>query len=195
MITRITLTTLVAFGLLCHASLRADDAELSPQDLEAQIMALGVPGEEHELFQPMVGNWTTENLMFVPGADEPIASEGAAEFKLILDGRFLVQQFEGEFAGMPFNGYGLSGYDRAQEKYVGFWTDSFSTGLMTIEGSYDEETKEMTEFGTFPIPGGEMRTKTVTRWLNDDQFHFTMYMLEGDSETKNLEITYTRDAE
>lgn len=182
----------VLFALACASTLVADD-QPSPEEIEAQLMELGAPGEEHERFQEMVGDWDCEIKMYLPDTDEPLVSEGSASFEVILDGRFLVQDFEGEMGGMKFSGHGMSGFDRVQNKYVGVWSDSYSTGMMSMEGSLDEETGVMTEIGQIVIPGGEMKFKMETREISEDQFHFTMYAVGPDgSEAKQLEITYTR---
>ncbi len=184
------------FALVCCSHLVADDDVPSAEEIEALMMELGTPGEEHERLQNMVGHWDCEINMYPMGVEEPIVSEGHSDFEMILDGRFLVQDFEGEMAGMKFSGHGMNGYDRAQEKYVGVWSDSYSTGMMHTEGTFDAETGVMTEMGKMAIPGGEMNMKMETRELSDDQFHFTMYMGGPDgSYTKHLEITYTRAEE
>jgi hypothetical protein len=187
-------TTLLV--LVCAGNLVADDGQLTPEEAEALMMELGTPGEEHERFKGMVGHWNCEIRMYVEGVDEPIVSEGHSDFELIFDGRFLVQDFEGNMAGMTFSGHGMTGYDRAQEKYVGFWADSMSTGMMSMEGTVDEETGIMTEFATMAVPGGEMKMKMESKQESDDEYHFTMYMGDADGNyVKHLEIIYTRAAE
>lgn len=181
--------------MLCFLSasaLLADDQELTREE----VMELGQPGEEHERLAVMVGSWNTEMKMFLPEFEEPLVSEGSAEFELILDGRFLVQDFEGDIGGTPFSGHGMSGYDRIQEKYIGTWMDSFNTGMMTLEGTYDEEADTMTEVGTTVSPTGEDTMKYVTEYHSDDEFFMTIYMVGADgTDTKLMEITYTRAEE
>ena len=68
-----------------------------------------------------------------PGAP-PDVSEGSSENRWVLGGRYLQQIYKGSSMGMPFEGIGYTAYDNVQEQYLGFWMDSFGTGLMTTEG-------------------------------------------------------------
>lgn len=64
--------------------------------------------------------------------------------KMILGGRFLQQEVNGEMMGMPMNGIGITGYDNLKKKYVGFWIDNMGTGMYTMEGEMDKEGKACT---------------------------------------------------
>ena len=48
--------------------------------------------------------------------------------KMILDGRFLHQEFNGEMMGSPFIGIGITGYDNGSKQYVSNWMDSSEKG-------------------------------------------------------------------
>ena len=58
---------------------------------------------------------------------------------MALDGRVMVEQFEGTMMGAPFKGHGMSGYDNVTGKYWSTWNDSMSTGLMVSTGTCDAQ--------------------------------------------------------
>src|SRR5262245_51395340 len=101
---------------------------------QGQELPMPKPGPEHEILKKDVGVWdaTVETTM-APGG-KPSVSKGVETNALLGDGLWLIQDFKGEFAGVPFQGHGVAGYDSSKKKYVGTWVDSMSTGLSTTEG-------------------------------------------------------------
>lgn len=162
--------------------------------MQAAWEAAGKPGPQHEQFKKMVGAWKTE-MKDYHGGPEPTVSSGTAEFKLIMDGRYLVENFKGEHMGKPFEGLGISGYDNTTKKYFVSWYDNMSTGSTRLEGDYDAATKTTTMTGSMPMPGGGACTmKGISREVSDKQHVFEMFMTmaPGMPEMKAMEITYTR---
>ena len=49
--------------------------------------------------------------------------------KMLLDGRFLQQEFTGEMMGQPFSGVGINAYDNLRKRYVTTWIDTMGTGI------------------------------------------------------------------
>lgn len=164
------------------------------QEASAEALAeYTQPGPEHQQLQRLVGNWSTVIKSYF-GSPEPVdESKGSATYESILGGRFLRQVFQGKMSGQNFEGIGVSGYDRAQKKYVGTWKDSMTTGIMQVEGNYDVEKHQLVETGTTAGPSGKIEFKLVTDYKSNDEFLFTMFMVQPDGqEQKWMEITYTR---
>lgn len=171
-------------------------AQPDPAALEKAWTEFATPGKPHEQFKRLVGRWDTQIKAFEPGAEEPSVSKGTANFRMLLGGRYLQQNFRGEMEGQSFRGIGVSGYDNAQQKYVGTWIDSMGTGIMHTTGSYDAKTNTLTETGESSSPMGPMKFRMTSKYISNDEFHFTMHMLlPGDAEMKMMEITYTRAKE
>jgi len=53
----------------------------------------------------------------------------------ILGGRFLMQNCRGTMFGQPYEGLGITGYDRFKKKFVGLWLDSLSTAILAMSGT------------------------------------------------------------
>jgi len=100
---------------------------------------------------------------------------------------------KGEFFGMPFEGRGLTGFDKAKKKFVSTWIDSFETGISVMEGSCDEKTKTMTEIAVDVMPNSEMRMKNVVKEIDENTLVSSMYLVKPDeTETLGMQITYRR---
>lgn len=146
----------------------------------------------HDQLKRLVGNWTTEMTSYFPNPEEPTVTKGKANFRMILGGNFVQQRFAGEVEGKKYQGIGVSSYDTGQGKYVGTWKDSLNTGIMHIEGTYDVKTHSLNESGEMATPAGKMKTRHVTKYVDANNFVFTMYMATPDGEVKIMEIKYTR---
>lgn len=181
---------LIAFTAAVRA---ADPPPATPDPAAmAELMAkLGQVGPQHEQLQAMVGKWDCACVNHEGG--QAHAWKATSEFKSLLGGRYLQQEFSGTMPGnIPYSGQGLSGYDNAQQKYVGTWVDSMGTGIMHTTGSYDEATKTTTETGVAHMPFGDMQFKMVTVHKSADEFVFNMSMATPAGDQPMMEITYTR---
>ena len=172
-----------------------------PTEMSAQMetMAkLAAPGSHHESLAKRVGKWNSKGTFWMePGAD-PIVAEGVAEISPFLDGRFILTDYKGDFMGMPFQGYGLDGYDNGTQKHIGLWVDNMGTMMMTYEGSCEQDGKVTTNFSEFkdPASGMDMKMKGVTILENDDKITYEAFVqLPDGNEFKVMEIVYTRAAE
>ena len=54
--------------------------------------------------------------------------------------------------GMPFAGYGRTGYDNVKGEYWSTWTDNMSTGVMVFSGRYDEANERYEFSGSYVNP-------------------------------------------
>ena len=163
---------------------------------EQQQPPVPQPTEAHKLLQKDVGTWDAEITLFPGEGAEPVKSKGAETCKLLKGGMWLVSHFEGEMAGMEFDGAGTFGYDPTEKKYIGTWVDSMSPHMMIIKGDYDAATKTMTSVGEGKeASGGTFVAKLITRYLDDGTRTFEMHMRGPDGKfTKMMEIKYTRRA-
>src|SRR5688572_2430185 len=99
----ITKRLFVVLALSCLAAVGAftqtgtPDAET--QQMIKQAEEAGKPGPSHERLQPFVGEWNAKSQMWMKPGDKPQESTGASRFSWVLDGRFLQQNFAGDWAG------------------------------------------------------------------------------------------------
>jgi hypothetical protein len=152
------------------------------------------PGPEHEHLKKDVGKWDAVVEMFEEPGKPAQTSKGVETSTLMAGGLWLVTEFKGEVAGAPFEGHGITGYDANKKKYVGTWADSMSTGLSTIESTYDSGSKTLTGWIEGPDASGKMmKMKTVTEWKDDNTRVVSFHMQGPDGkEMLGMRITYKR---
>ena len=86
------------------------------------------PGPEHKELAKLVGKWEVIGKFWMGTPDDGKAGPpGTSEFKSILGGRYIQQDFTGTFMGKPYTGMGVMGYDRYAKHYTAYWNDSVST--------------------------------------------------------------------
>jgi len=166
------------------------------QEMMAKWAVVNAKGPEHEAFRNMVGKWDTVTQMWMAPGVPPTESPGQAEFRLILDGRFVEQVYKCQSMGMAYEGLGLTGYDRFKKKYVGIWIDNLCNAMYLSQGAADASGKTFTYYGTVddPMTGEQdIFTRMVIRELAADKIVMEMYEKRArTNERKTMEIVYTR---
>ena len=169
------------------------------EEMMARWMAAATPGEQHEYLDRQVGKWNTRTRVWMEGPQsEPSESTGTSERRMILGGRFLVEETDGAIAGMPHQGFGLTGYDNFKQRFVANWVDNMTTGILSMSGTLDAEGKVLTYYGQMdePTTGEHDKwVKYVHREISDDEHVFEIYDLSQGDGAKTLEVTYTRAKE
>jgi hypothetical protein len=142
----------------------------------------------------LAGSWTTKAKEWMEPGKPATESEGTAEIKTLMDGRFIYQEYRGTMMGQPYSGIGIDGYDNMKKKYVTAWMDSMGTGLFIMEGTAGADGRTITLKGSHPEPGGgQMHHRAVWKIADSNTQTFEMYGTHhGQKESKVLEITYTR---
>jgi hypothetical protein len=196
---RLTIVPLTCLALFVLASpVMAKDKkptkEMDPQAMMEVWKKLAMPSEPHKLFASLAGSWTTTTKEWMEPGKPPSESTGTAEMKMLLDGRFLYQEYNAQMMGQPFSGVGIDAYDNMTKKYVTAWIDTMGTGIFMMEGTASADGKTITLKGSHPEPGGgKMTHRAVWKIVDNNTQMFDMYGAHhGGKEMKVLEITYTR---
>ena len=154
----------------------------------------GTPGEAHKAMGNLVGTWDAKVVSYMDPA-KPTEEKATAVYKMIMDGRYLVEEVESQFMGEPFKGMGIYGYDNGSKQYVSTWVDSMGTGIMTGTGTSADggKTINWTSTGFDPMVGKVQTYRSVMHKMSDDQYHFEMFGNGPDGkEMKMMEIHYNR---
>jgi hypothetical protein len=161
----------------------------------AVYQELATPGAFHKLLAEMAGSWSVKSKWWMDPNDPPMESTGTSEKKMVLDGRFLWQEFSGDMMGGPFAGIGFTGYDNHTQKFVSTWMDSMGTGIYYFEGSVGGPGgKTITQTCNYDDPvRGLLKWRHVTRIVDRNHLEFEMYTTDSSGiEGKMGEMTYTR---
>lgn len=165
------------------------------QDAGMQMPPEFSPGPNHKLLDPFVGEWNAAMKFWMAPGAAPQESKATSSAKWALDGRWVIEEFNGEFDGMPFKGISTTGYDPFKKKFISTWIDSMSTTMMVMEGAADPAGKTFgyVSKGFDPMVGAETTTKTIITVDSHDQHTMKMYMIMPDGvETQTMEVVYTR---
>jgi hypothetical protein len=192
----VPLTCLALFVLASPvmAKEKKQSKQMDPQAMMEMYQKLATPAEPHKLFASLAGSWTTTSKEWMEPGKPPTESTGTAEMKMLLDGRFLYQEFTGNMMGQPFSGVGIDAYDNMAKKYITAWMDTMGTGIFMMEGTASADGKTITLKGSHSEPGGgKMTHRAVWKIVDNNTQTFDMYGTHhGGKEMKVLEITYTR---
>jgi len=197
---------LAAFCLLSLGSLHAADIAatkpdakhdmpplppgVTPEQMQA-MMASMAPGSKHAELAKQVGEWDTDCEQFMPGM--PVQkTKGSATITMIMNGRYLREEFKGTMMGQPFDGLMLLGYDNNLKRYDSTWIDSMGTGMMVSHSKGDDPTELCGSFYC-PMAGKEISARLVTKVVSDDKHLFEMHAPGPDGkEAIMMRITYSR---
>jgi hypothetical protein len=165
-------------------------------EMMKKMEEMAAPGPEHKTLASLSGQWETEAQCFMAGPDAPpTVTKGTCKAKMILGGRFLQEEFEGDMMGKKFHGIGLTGYDKLNKKFINTWIDDMGTGVLVSQGTCDASGKVLTLSGKMddPMTGQkDKEVRLVTRILSPDKHTFEMHDVALGEKSKVMEITYVR---
>jgi hypothetical protein len=199
-----SLIVLLAVGLIAALSFAQDkpadkspdkSAAPTPEQMMAAMVKYGTPGPEHEKLKPMEGTFDAEVTMQMAPDAPPMTSKGKIVNKLIMGGRYLHGDYTGDFAGQPFHGASLMGFDKLKKKYLSLWIDSMSTAVMMAEGDADSAGKTLTLSCTYdcPITESKKTSRQVVTIVDENTHTYDMYDVSADGkEFKAMGIKYSR---
>lgn len=156
------------------------------------------PGDEHEKLEAEEGSWdATMRMWMMPGAP-PAETKGSSERKMVLGGRFIMDQYKGSMMGMPYDGIGFTGYDKFKKKYVSMWISSMGTNILTMEGTPSADGKTITFEGLMdePMTGEkDKKVRYILKNIDADNQIFEIHDLALEKmgmQTKVVELIYKR---
>jgi hypothetical protein len=188
-----TLFSILCFAVCCASASFAQDKKPSAE--EKAWMEYMKPGAMHSMLNQSNGIWTEEISMWMaPGAPE-MKSSATAVNKMILGNRYQESMHRGTFNGMPFEGMSIMGYDNAKKVFQSSWIDNMGTGIMNMEGTYNEAKKTVEFHGTSvdPVTGNDVATREVFKIVDDNTQTMEMFMTpKGGNEYKSMHIDLKR---
>lgn len=187
---RLTLTIFAVFVAVIYSTVTAQ----SEAEMKAWMDYM-TPGDVHKMLSKWDGDWNEDITMWMaPGAPAQ-KNKASCTNKMILGGRYQSSTHTGSFNGMPFEGISTLGYDNAKKTFFSTWIDNMGTGIMVMEGNWDDKTKTMNAKGrqTDPATGKEMQVRETFQIIDDNTHKMEMFMTPaGGKEFKSMEITFTR---
>ncbi|MEL6870531.1 MAG: DUF1579 family protein [Pseudomonadota bacterium] len=165
----------------------ADDAMMQA------MQAAATPGEAHQMLAKGVGSFTAEMRMYMAPGAEPMVTQMDLERSMDLDGRVMVEQWQGNVMGQPFEGRGRTGYDNVTKTFWSTWSDNMSTALLVFKGQADADSEDlvMTAEGVHAVTGMPYKMRSVASRTDDGKELMTMYEDHGQGEFKTMSFVLT----
>lgn len=186
-------TALKIFTVILFFAIQSKSFSQTAEEMKAW-MDFATPGPVHEMIAKSNGDWIGDITMWMAPGAPPQTMTGEMNNKMILGGRYQYSTYSGNMMGMPFEGIAILGYDNAKKKLVSSWIDNMGTGIMNMEGTWDDATKSANMTGTMldPMTGKECQVREVFKIIDDNNQVMEMYDNKTGTETKTMEIKYKR---
>jgi hypothetical protein len=182
--------------LLAAGGLSAADSAPDPAAVRAAMERMSTIGAEHAKLAQAAGEWEVHATKWMDPAGQPQQATERSTFAVMLDGRWVSQDYRGEMMGKPYVGHGMYGYDTMTKQYQLVWFDSVSTAMMPMSGTSSDGGKTITytyEMAHCPMTNGPMTMRHVVVNESADRMVQTMYQMpKGAAEHKVMELVYTR---
>ena len=151
----------------------------------------------HFQLSRMEGAWQgTTKLWFDPSKLED-ESPISGTMRLILDGRFILHEYQGSFKEKPITGMAIYGYNLDLQKFQCAWLDSFHNGSAIMFSQGDKGDRDIRMLGSYAYitPDTEQYWgwRTHIDLISDTEMVITAYNIspEGD-ETRATETVYRK---
>lgn len=200
----LALSALLLLAVACNSekkdvgadSAKTDTAAAKPMDtagMDKAWAAYMAPGDTHKMIAKSDGKWDAE-ISFFMNPDSPSVSKAVCENKMILGGRYQQSIYKGNVEGMPFEGIGTLAYDNSRKVYVSTWIDNMGTGMMYLEGNYDQATNTLTLKGKAVdvMTGKDIQMRETFKMIDDNNQFMEMFDTKDGKEVKTMAIKLTR---
>lgn len=153
------------------------------------------PGENHRVLERFLGRWKTETRITMPGFEAP-PETGVVEYSWLMKGRWLQSESQGNFMGMPTQGFSIMGYDNFKMSFVTCTVKSMDTAMLTSEGDLDPSGKALITYGAMDeyLTGEhDKMVKYVWRFISDSEILFEVHDLPiGEQHSQVMEVRFRR---
>jgi hypothetical protein len=152
------------------------------------------PGGAHHTLARMMGSW--EGITKTWFEADRLADESSTRGRIrsVLDGRFVVYEYEGSLKARPLVGMAILGHHIDAGRFTMAWIDSFHMGTATMHAEGDAQERGFTVLGSYEVPGGPpwgWRTEFVQP--DDDHLIITAYNISPrGEEIRAVETAYRR---
>ena len=170
------------------------DVQMDSATMMKNWQAFMTPGEPHKMLAKSNGTWNGDITMWMSADAPPQKMTGTAENKMILNGLYQQGTHKGMYNGMPFEGISTTAYDNIKKMFISSWVDNMGSGIMHMEGPWDEATKTITMKGSCsdPMSGKTIEVKEIMKFIDDKNQMMEMYEVKNGKERKTMEIKFTK---
>jgi hypothetical protein len=166
----------------------AQDSPRTANPAMQEMMKRMMPGEGHKIFARMVGKWRGTMRVWSSAQPDapPMESATESESRLVLGGRFVLEEASGTLMRMPMQRMSILGYDNARGQYTLVFYSSLDTATNTASGTANAAGNIITLTGEFNEPAGKEPFKNIIRFEGDDVHIFESYKILPDGKELKL---------
>ena len=154
------------------------------------------PTDVHKMIAQSDGVWTGEVSHWMTPDAAATTSECHCTNRMVMGGRYQVSDYTGDFMGSPFEGMGTLAFDNAKKVFISTWIDNMGTGVMVLQGPWDEKTRSISLKGTMVDPMTGKDTKAEEKFTIVDDNTQVMEMFaprpDGKGMFKTMSIKFKR---
>lgn len=153
-----------------------------------------MPGRMHHKMLEWGGNWREQTMVWATPEAEPVKSEAICESRVVMEGRFIMSTHRGEMNKAQYEAQSVLGWDNAKKKFIKTWFDNMGTGILTMEGTWDEakQTIEFIGYASNPFGEAPIKVRQVLKIINPTEMLLEVYMDYNGKEYKSMEVKSTR---
>lgn len=155
------------------------------------------PSDVHKMLASWNGKWQGDVSSWpMPGAAVQKSTITTIN-KMMLGNRYQQSTHTGKMMGMNFEGISTLAYDNGKKSFISTWIDNMGTGLMIMQGDWDDATKTLNFSGSMVDPvagnGKEIPFRETLTVLDDKTQLMQMFAHGPDGkEFKTMEIKLSR---
>lgn len=162
------------------------------QAMMAAMMAAMTPGPAHAELASRAGQWKMTSTFWMDPSQPPMVTPGMATREAALGGRVLIEKVTATMMGMPFEGFGMTGYDNVTGKFWTTWNDNMSTGIVQGTGTRGSDGKTVYDATmNDPMTKKPLKIRMVITETADTEV-MEWYETRDGKETKTMEVKLER---
>lgn len=168
-----------------------EDAEQRRQDMESRMLT-----PMHHMLMGAIGHWQIEiRTWATPEQKEPSSSVFECETRPLGDGKFAISEIRGISNNMPYEARCVMGFNSVTQKFERVWFDNLSTGVLMLEGTYDQAANKITYNGKVKDPRThqDVPIRQVLDMTDPGNQVLTVFtQLKEGKDYKSMELIYRR---
>jgi hypothetical protein len=147
---------------------------------------------QHKLSQ-LVGRWQGTIKTWVEPERLTDESSISGAMRAVVDGRFIVHEYEAAFRGKPVTGMAIYGFHVDRERFESVWIDSFGMGSGMMFSESEKRPSKLSLLGSYGEGADRYGWRTEIELVDADHLLITAYNIAPRGLlTKASEVQYTR---
>ncbi|MGC4059215.1 MAG: DUF1579 family protein [Chitinophagaceae bacterium] len=168
-----------------------EEAERRRSEMEARMLS-----PMHHMLMTTAGHWQLEMKVWSsPKSQEVMTSLFECDTRPMAEGRFLVSEIRGMSGNMMYEAQSVMGYNATTQKFERLWFDNLSSGMLLLEGTYDDASKKINFTGATTDPRTHERIpmRQVLHLADPAKIVLEVFLqFKEGKEFKSMEINYNR---